>query len=77
MFVRETLKVTVIDVVLGLTLSAAASQVLTAFLFDLRPTDAMTFGAAATIVSLVAVMASYVPARRAARVNPLRALRQD
>jgi predicted permease len=77
MFVRETLKVTLIGVVLGLTLSAAASQALTAFLFDLRPTDAMTFGAAATIVSLVAVMASYVPARRAARVNPLRALRQD
>jgi predicted permease len=77
MFVRETVKITVIGVVLGLTLSAAASQALTAFLFDLRPTDAVTFGAAATIVSLVATVASYVPARRAARVDPLRALRQD
>lgn len=77
MFVREAFTLAIIGVVVGLAISAAASQLLTAFLFGLRPTDAMTFAGAATIVCLVAVAASYLPARRAARVNPLRALRHD
>jgi len=77
MFVRETFTLAVIGVALGLALSAAASQLLTGFLFGLSPTDAMTFVAAAAVICVVAVSASYLPARRAARVDPLRALRHD
>jgi len=57
--------------------SAAASRLLASFLFGLGATYAMTFASAAAVIGLVAVMASYVPARRAARVDPLRALRHD
>lgn len=77
MFVRETLTLAIVGVVVGLALSAAASQLLASFLFGLRPTDAMTFAGAAAVICLVAVAASYIPARRAARVDPLRALRHD
>lgn len=77
MFVRETLTLAAIGVGLGLALSAAASQLLTGFLYGLSPTDAMTFAAAAAVICAVAVSASYLPARRAARVDPLRALRHD
>ena len=77
MFVRETLTLAIIGVAIGLAVSAAGSQVLTSFLFGLRSTDSLTFAAAATLLCLVAVAASYIPARRATRVNPLLALRHD
>lgn len=77
MFVRETFTLAAIGVCLGLALSAAASQLLTGFLYGLSPTDAMTFAGAAAVICAVAVSASYLPARRAARVDPLRALRHD
>jgi predicted permease len=77
MFVRETLTLALIGVAIGLALSAAASQLLAGFLFGLSPTDAMTFAAAAAVICVVAISASYLPARRAAQVEPLRALRHD
>jgi putative ABC transport system permease protein len=46
-------------------------------LFDVRPTDPLTFTAVAAILSIVALLASYVPARRAARVDPTVALRYE
>jgi ABC-type antimicrobial peptide transport system permease subunit len=77
MFVRETVMLAIIGVGLGLALSAVASQLLTGLLFGLSPTDAVTFVVAAAVIGAVAVSASYLPARRAARVDPLRALRHD
>ena len=77
MFVRETLTLAIIGVAIGLAMSAVGSQVLTSFLFGLRSTDGLTFAAAATLLCLVAMAASYVPARRATRVNPVQALRHD
>jgi predicted permease len=77
MFVRETLRLAVIGVGIGLAASAAVSQVLASFLFGLGATDAVTFATAAAVIGVVAMMASYLPARRAARVDPLRALRHD
>ena len=77
MFVRETLTLAIIGVAIGLAISAVGSQVLTSFLFGLRSTDSVTFAAAATVLCLVAAVASYIPARRATRVNPVQALRHD
>ena len=66
---------------LMIALLAAASGFLVSFgltaLIGLRPTDGMTFAGAAAILCLVAVAASYIPARRAARIDPLRTLRHD
>jgi putative ABC transport system permease protein len=77
MFVREMLTLAAIGVVIGIGMSAAVSQLLASFLFGLGATDAMTIASAAAVIGLVAVMASYVPARRAARLDPLKAIRHD
>jgi putative ABC transport system permease protein len=77
MFVREGLSLSFIGVAAGLAISTAASRLLTAFLFGLEPTDTMTFAGGSAILCLVAVAASYFPARRAARVDPLVALRDQ
>src|SRR5581483_5346505 len=77
MFVTEMLALVAVGVALGIAISAAASQLLTAFLFGLGATDAVTFGGAAALIGSVAIVASYLPARSAARIDPLLALRQD
>ena len=64
-------------VAIGLGISSAAAKLLTSFLFGLKATDAMTFIGGSTILCVVAVVATYLPARRAAYVNPLIALRHD
>lgn len=63
----------------GIGVGLAGSLFLTRFLrtllFDVRPTDALTFAAVATLLAAVALLASYIPARRATRIDPLAALR--
>ncbi len=76
-FVREGLVLTSIGAVIGVLLSLAASKVLANLLFGLKATDALTFAGASVAIVLVAAVASFVPARRAAKVDPLVALRSD
>ena len=60
---------------LGLAGSWAATRTLAAHLFGVRPTDAATFALAATVLAVVALIACYIPARRALAVDPVAALR--
>jgi predicted permease len=77
LFVGGGLVITAIGVGVGLAISAAASRLLSSFLFGLTATDSMTFVGGAGILCVVAAVASYVPARRAARLDPSLVLKQD
>ena len=68
---------TVTGVALGLVGAFWLSRLLNALLFGVRPTDAFTFGAVAVVLLGVASLASYLPARRAARVDPVIAMRAE
>ncbi len=63
--------------VLGLAGAIAASRLLTRMLFEVKPEDPLTYVAVAVVLGVVAMTASYIPARRAARMDPLIALRQE
>jgi putative ABC transport system permease protein len=66
-----------IGIALGVAASLALSSVLQSLLFDVKPTDPVTYLAAALVFALVALLACYIPARRAAKVDPLVALRYE
>ncbi len=75
--VRRALVLTVAGLVLGLAGAALLSRVLSAFLVDVRPADPATLGSVAALFTAVAMLASWLPARRAAAVDPVRALRSE
>jgi predicted permease len=77
MVVGEGLRVVTVGVTIGLALAALATRVLAPFLFGVSPLDASTFAAGAGMLALVGVLASWLPARRAANADPMAALRQD
>ncbi|HEY2431837.1 MAG TPA: ABC transporter permease [Vicinamibacterales bacterium] len=61
----------------GLALGLMLSQTLAKMLFDVTPTDPVTFATVAAVLAAVALLASYLPARRATRVDPIVALRAE
>jgi len=63
--------------VAGIGLALAAGRFVAAFLHDLQPTDPVAVGAAAAVMLLTATVTGYLPARRAARVDPIEALRAE
>jgi len=77
MVVREALAVVGLGLLLGTFGALALTRVLASLLYDVSPTDPATFLSVAVVLGAVAVTASYLPARRAARVDPIVALRQE
>jgi predicted permease len=74
MVTRQVALLATAGVALGLAGAAALTRVLARLLYDVSPTDPLTFGAAAALLLAAATAAGWVPARRAARVDPTRAL---
>jgi ABC-type antimicrobial peptide transport system permease subunit len=66
-----------IGVGLGIGGALALTRVMAGLLYEVRPTDAITFAGASFLLALLAVAASLVPAWRATRVDPLIALRAE
>jgi ABC-type antimicrobial peptide transport system permease subunit len=70
-------KLAVTGVLIGLAGAAAASSLLRSFLFQVSPFDPRVLALAAFAVFALALLAGYVPARRAARIEPMAALRSE
>jgi ABC-type antimicrobial peptide transport system permease subunit len=73
----RALRLTGIGLVIGLLLALGAGQLARSVLLGVSPRDPMTYANIAILLGVVAFVASWIPARRAARVNPLNALRAE
>ncbi len=74
---REVLVLVGSGIVLGLAAAFGLSRLITSQLYGLTPNDPATIAGAAAILGVVALLAGYIPARRATRVNPTLALRYE
>jgi len=74
---REGLAVTLAGVALGLLGALVLSRVMAGYVYGITSTDPLTFGVASLLLTAVALLASYLPARRAAKTDPLVALRYE
>ncbi|HSK80302.1 MAG TPA: ABC transporter permease, partial [Thermoanaerobaculia bacterium] len=75
--IRQGLLLVIVGVALGLLGALALTRVLSSLLYEVSATDPMTFAGIALLLLLVSAIACYIPARRAARVDPLIAIRYD
>ena len=74
---RQAMIPAAVGLVVGTAASFGLSRFLTAFLYEISPTNSATFGAAIVIFILSAFVASYYPARRAASIDPWKILRHE
>jgi len=77
LILRQGLMLTGIGIAIGLAGAVATTRILGSMLFEVKNTDPLTYAGVAALLVVVALVASYIPARRAARVDPLVALRQE
>jgi ABC-type antimicrobial peptide transport system permease subunit len=77
MVVGGGMKLAMVGVVIGLAAAVGLAQLVETMLFGVTPSDPASYGATALILLAVAAFASYVPARRAMRVDPLTALQAE
>jgi putative ABC transport system permease protein len=77
MVISEGLAITAIGAVIGMVAAFGASRYLASLLYNVRPSDPTIMVLVAVTLAVVAALASYLPARRAARVDPLVAMRGD
>jgi predicted permease len=77
MILRETSLLLLAGLAIGIPATLACARFVQSKLYGLKPADPLTLGAAIGVLVAVAIVAAYVPARRAARVNPLEALRYE
>lgn len=77
MFVKQGTRVAAIGAVVGLAVAAGLTKYIQTLLYGVGPLDLFTFAGMSLVMLAVALMASYIPARRASKVDPLIALRAD
>jgi len=76
-FIAQDMAVAAVGWLEGLLFALGLSRVMKAVLYQVEPTDTATFAVVTLMLGLVALVANYVPARRATRIDPLSALRHD
>jgi putative ABC transport system permease protein len=77
MVMKQGLRFTLIGIVLGFIGALAFTRFLSSFLYGVKPTDPLTFIAVSVLLTTVALSATYLPARRATKVDPMVALRYE
>jgi putative ABC transport system permease protein len=77
MILRENLALSLLGIAIGVGISAGGAAMLASFLFGVTAADPATLGGGALVLCLAGLVASYLPARRAARLDPLLALRRE
>jgi putative ABC transport system permease protein len=77
MVLGQGLRLTIIGLVIGAAVSVAAVRVLRSWMFEMSVYDSPTFAAVSVLLCVVALVASWLPARRAGRVDPVQALRAE
>jgi ABC-type antimicrobial peptide transport system permease subunit len=75
--IREGVALAASGAVVGLVAAFMATRVLRTMLYDLAPSDPVTYAAVVVLLAGTAVAAAWIPARRASRVDPVEALRAD
>jgi len=70
-------RLVLIGLAIGITASLASTRLLRSQLFGVQPADPLSYAAVAVLLGFVALVACYIPARRAAGVDPIVALRED
>jgi putative ABC transport system permease protein len=75
--VADGAKLAFLGIAVGIIAAFALTRMMATLLFDVKPTDPATFAIVALLLALVGLVASYIPARRATRVDPMVALRYD
>ncbi|HYP14577.1 MAG TPA: ABC transporter permease [Bryobacteraceae bacterium] len=77
MILRHGLLLVAIGLAIGLGAALAASRLMRAMLFEVKPNDPLVYLSVAIVLAIVTLIGSYIPARRAAHIDPLTAIRQD
>jgi putative ABC transport system permease protein len=77
MMLRQGMRLLVIGLAIGLAAALALSQVIRGLLFEISPTDPLTYFVVASLLAVAAVVACWIPARRASRVDPIITLRAE
>jgi predicted permease len=75
--IEQGLRLVLIGLGLGLAVAFAVTRLLTSVLYGVKATDLLTFGGVTLLLAGVALLASYIPARRAASIEPMQALRTE
>jgi putative ABC transport system permease protein len=77
LIIRKGMTLALIGVAIGIAIALALTRLMNALLFGVTPFDLSTFAAVSALLILVALLACYIPARRASRVEPMEALRYE
>ncbi|MBV8844830.1 MAG: ABC transporter permease [Bryobacterales bacterium] len=77
MMLLQGLRLAIIGLAAGMAAAFAASHLLSTMLFGVKPTDPLTYAAVVALMAMITLAASYIPARRGARLDPMAALRNE